>query len=189
MQKIITVFETEIFEKICELDVDSMFDRCVQHAQHNPSITRSNHNGGYQSHNFQDKEFTDLILECFPRPSGNPNVQVSLQAWVNINGPGHFNMLHNHLDSDVLISGVFYVRCPPGSGELLIYDPRYLSSVGPFFSSYYPDRGGHLVVNPISNLLLFFSPSLFHMVGPNLSQEQRCSIAFNVLVASPAQNQ
>ena len=189
MQNKISVFETDIYEKHCDLDVDSLYDRCVQHQQTTVSVKLSNWNGGYQGHDFYDKEFCDMVLQCFPRPPQMPDMQVTLQAWVNINGHGHWNALHNHLDPDCLLSGVFYVRCPQDSGDLFLYDPRYLSSAGTYFRSYYPDRGGYIAIKPKSNLLLFFPPSLFHMVGPNMSQQTRCSIAFNILVASRTQNQ
>jgi hypothetical protein len=189
MQKKYTMFGTDIYEKECDLDIDALFKRCQQHQQQIESVKKSNWNGGYQGHYFQDPEFTDMVLGCWPRNEQLPEPVVWLQSWVNINGLGHWNALHNHLDERCLLSGVFYVRCPPNSGELFIYDPRYLSSVGTFYQYYYPDDGGYVTIQPKENMLLFFPPSIFHMVGPNMSNQERCSIAFNVMVASPAQNQ
>jgi uncharacterized protein (TIGR02466 family) len=189
MQKKYTVFETDIYEKQCDMDLDALFARCQQHQKQVESNQKSNWNGGYQGHNFRDPEFTEMILNCYPRNSQNLELPVYLQAWVNINGLGHWNALHNHLDERCLLSGVFYVKCPPDCGELFLYDPRFLSSVGTHYQYYYPGDGGYLAIPPKENLLLFFPPNLFHMVAPNMSKQERCSIAFNIMVASPAQNQ
>lgn len=183
------LFETELYESMCDLDVDQLFDLCQQHQDKVKSTTLSNR-GGYQGHYFSDPVFYAAVMKHLPAVPDRPLPRIDLQAWVNINGHGHWNALHNHLDEGCLISGILYVRCPKDSGDLYIYDPRYLGNVGPYYRYYANDQsngGGYIQITPRENLLLFFPPSLMHMVGPNLSQELRCSIAFNVL-AEPGQN-
>jgi hypothetical protein len=182
------MFGTDIFKKTCDLDLERLMAACQQHHDQVPNARVSNRGGGYQGHNFQDQEFTDMILQCFPR---NPEVNlppVRVQSWVNINGFGAWNALHNHIDTNAVISGVFYVKAPPNTGNIFFYDPRYLSSVGSYYQYYYPGDGGYMEVEPQPNMLLFFPPSLFHMVGPNLTQQERCSIAFNIMVVSTHQS-
>ena len=189
MQHKYQLFETCIYEKTCDLDLEELFDRCRQHQRLVESIKMSNWDGGYQGHGFHDSEFESMIRQCYPRNSQGLELSVNIQSWVNINGPGHWNALHNHLDEQCLLSGVFYVRCPPKSGDIFFYDPRYLSSVGTHFRYYNQGDGGYLALTPKDNMLLFFPPSLFHMVSPNMSQQERCSIAFNIMVAPHTQNQ
>ena len=189
MQVVHTLWPTEIYEKKCDLDLQTLWLRCQKHQQVKESIKISNWNGGYQGHDFVDPEFENLVLTCWPKNAQREQVSVRLQSWVNINGFGHWNTLHNHLDENCLLSGVFYVRCPVDSGDLLLYDPRYLSNVGAYHRYYGGNTGQYLSFTPQPNTLLFFPPSLFHMVGPNMSHDLRCSIAFNIMVASPNNNQ
>jgi hypothetical protein len=176
-----TLFETNIFRVNGSLDVNKIFLKCQYYQQQHKNVVRSNR-GGYQAHNFDDSDFTELVMKNVPVEPNKPLPKLTLQAWVNINGPGHWNTLHNHLDAHVLISGVYYVRVPLNSGDIIFYDPRFLSNVGEYYRYYHSDEGGYISMKPESNLLLFFPPSLMHMVGPNESQEERCSIAFNLLI-------
>lgn len=184
MHKKHTVFETDIYETQCDLDLQALFQRCKAHQAQQDSVRLSNR-GGYQGHYFNDAEVNDVVLANVPRMPGKSWPRVAVQAWININGPGHWNALHNHLDEQCLISGILYVRCPPNGGDLYCYDPRFLSNVGTHYQYYATDAsnaGGYIQIYPRENLLLFFPPSLMHMVGPNLSDQERCSIAFNILV-------
>ena len=179
-----SLFETEIYKKICDLDLEQLWHRCQQHQSQQLTTNRSNRGGGYQGHLFNDSDFNNYVIDSFPRNPSNLLPPVWVQAWVNINGPGAWNALHNHLDTDALLSGVFYVKAPPNSGNIMFYDPRYLSSVGNFYRYYAPHDQGYVEIQPEPNMMLFFPPSLFHMVGPNLTHDTRCSIAFNIMVAS-----
>lgn len=185
MGKKYTLFSTDLYEKICGMDLDRLAKVCEDHQRTNPTVKVSNRGGGYQSTEFRDPEFIGMIMECWPRNIDIPEPSVMVQAWLNINGFGAWNALHNHLDTNALLSGVFYVKVPPDSGNIFFYDPRYLSSVGTHYRYYYPEDGGYFEITPKPNMLLFFTPSLFHMVGPNLTQDQRYSIAFNIMIASP----
>lgn len=182
MQKKFTFFGTDLYEKTCDANLDRLLQQCEKHHANEINAKFSNRGGGYQGHNFYDQEFNDMILNCFPKNPNKDLPNVTVQAWVNINATGAWNALHNHLDTNVLLSGVFYVQAPENCGNIFFYDPRYLSSVGVYYRYYYPEEGDYFEIIPYPNLLLFFPPSLFHMVGPNLSQQQRCSIAFNLLV-------
>ena len=179
------LWPTEIYQTEGNLDTDKLFEACKQHQQKNSTVTLSNR-GGYQGHYFNDSDFVKTVVSNIPSVPNKPLPDFAVQAWVNLNGPGHWNTLHNHLDEQVLISGIYYVRCPANSGDLYFYDPRYLSTVGTHYRYYCsPDGsgiGGYVELKPRENLLLFFPPSLYHMVGPNMSDQERCSIAFNILV-------
>lgn len=183
MQEKFSLFETTIYRKTCDMDLDRLMTVCEDHRRDQPTVIYSNRGGGYQGHEFSDAIFVDMIMQCWPRNLDAGEPQIKIQAWLNINGFGAWNTLHNHLDTNALLSGVFYVKVPPNSGNIFFYDPRFLSSVGTHYQYYYPGDGGYFEISPKPNMLLFFPPSLFHMVGPNLTQDQRYSIAFNIMVA------
>lgn len=82
--------------------------------------------------------------------------------WFNEMAPGQRTTLHSHDDDDELLSGVYYISAPPGSGHLLIHA-----------------SGPPLAVVPEPGLFAFFSPGLPHEVEVNQSQGQRLSLAMN----------
>ncbi len=101
------------------------------------------------------------------------------ELWVNVNGPNSFNQLHTHPNS--LISGVYYVKTPGASGELILHDPRKQASVyqAPLTGRNF--RNVHQYqVEPREGRLVLFPAWLEHGVGQNLSQEERVSFSFNI---------
>jgi len=86
----------------------------------------------------------------------------NLGCWFNAMGPGTETTLHSHDDDDELLSGVYYVRVPENSGELLIHTPKEIIR--------HPPHEGQWV---------FFAPQTPHAVSENLSGQLRLSVAFN----------
>lgn len=82
--------------------------------------------------------------------------------WLNVQGPGQSTSEHNHDELDELLSGVYYVKVPERSGDLVLRDGHF-----------------RVHVTPVPGMFLFFPPSLSHRVETNRSTEQRLSIAFN----------
>jgi uncharacterized protein (TIGR02466 family) len=112
----------------------------------------------------------------------------TLFAWYNTNRYGDHHAPHTHPRS--YLSGTYYVRVPPApagvddararSGCISFYDPRTgadMITVGPE-----PDaRAAHLVRPSAGTLLMWPSP-LQHYVHPNLSQEHRVTISYNLIM-------
>ena len=82
--------------------------------------------------------------------------------WLNAQGPGQSTSEHTHDELDELLSGVYYVKVPRESGDLVLRDGHF-----------------RIQVTPSEGMFLFFPPSLSHRVETNRSGEQRLSIAFN----------
>jgi hypothetical protein len=82
--------------------------------------------------------------------------------WLNEMGPGHRTLPHSHDEDDELASGVYYVRVPEDSGELIL-------------------RQGVTVtrVSPREGLFVFFPPQIVHEVSENCSDATRLSIGMN----------
>ena len=106
--------------------------------------------------------------------------QVITEAWININGKGHFNYSHDHPGS--LFSAVYYVKGGADKGELEFKTPiaahTYTISnemVGGFNAF----TGHAMVIPPVTGDLLIFPSWLLHRVNMSQSEEERISIAFN----------
>jgi hypothetical protein len=82
--------------------------------------------------------------------------------WFNEMGPGHRTLPHSHDEDDELVSGVYYVRVPNDSGELIL-------------------RQGAAVtrITPQEGMMVLFAPQVVHEVSANLSGAMRLSIGMN----------
>lgn len=174
------IFDTPIWLSNCDLDIPHVLNTINKHAKIQSSVDISNQ-GGYQGHNYQDTYFIDNIKNKIPQ--GDKFFEVkNLQCWVNINDRYHWNDVHNHTDSGVVLSGIFYVQVPENSGNIRFYDTRKNTS-GSLYNKYFEStKGTFLKLTPKENLLLFFPPWLDHLVEPNFSNQSRISIAFNVII-------
>jgi hypothetical protein len=83
--------------------------------------------------------------------------------WLNAMHPGQRTSRHSHEESDELLSGVYYVSTPPGSGAVMFHD-------GPFETRVVPRPG----------LMLLFPPDLPHSVETHNGDGLRLSVAFNI---------
>jgi hypothetical protein len=89
-------------------------------------------------------------------------VPLRVGFWFNAAGPGQRTGLHTHDDDDELLSAVYYIDAPVGSGRLLLH----AGSV-------------QLCVLPEPGLLVLFPPDLPHEVEVNASGGNRLSLAMN----------
>jgi len=112
----------------------------------------------------------------------------TLFAWYNINRYGDHHAPHTH--PRAYLSGTYYVRMPPApasaddphplQGCISFYDPRTganMITVGPE-----PDARAAHVVRPDAGTLLMWPSPLQHYVHPNLSQEHRITISYNLIM-------
>jgi|LWDU01.1.fsa_nt_gi uncharacterized protein (TIGR02466 family) len=102
------------------------------------------------------------------------------QSWGNVNAPGAVNMIHMHPMTHWAC--VYYVCIPENSGKFIINDPRgalpHMYST-PYINGESPFKGDPLEPEISSGRLLIFPGWLSHEVSPNLSNENRYSIAAN----------
>lgn len=101
--------------------------------------------------------------------------------WININQTSSFNRPHIHPGS--VFSGVYYVDCNTDSGSIVFLHPSMAqkilvreSTVG-VFSEF---SAATNTVTPEIGKLIIFPSWVEHYVEPNLSTEDRISIAFNI---------
>ena len=102
----------------------------------------------------------------------------ALQSWINMHDRGGFNFLHMHEGS--LLSGSFYLRVPPGSGQFVFRDPRPAVILGSVKGGV-PNGHADIHLTPSDGLLVLFPCWMEHYVEPHDSDEPRITIAFNAV--------
>jgi len=154
-------------------------------------ITRSNQGGWPSKDNLHNdihfKNIHDKICEAlnaFVKQFDYDNEKYFLNIvnmWSIVNKKYDYNELHSHSNS--LWSGVYYVKAPENCGKINLYDPRpqahcvqhqtktkELSSLNFTKISFTPSDGKCLI----------FPGWLQHNVEPNMSNDDRIIISFNV---------
>lgn len=120
------------------------------------------------------------------------DIRWSLQGWANVNRLGDYHDPHNH--PYAYLSGTYYVRVPETRASL-----RNRSDVRPGCVTFYDPRGAvnmtaikddpqidpEFTISPSPGTILLWPAFLMHFVHPNLSEEPRISISFNVVVKNP----
>ena len=151
------------------------------------SVLISNY-GGWQSPPFQVKNEYDVlqkfIINClsgFPVILESTNIKV--EAWININKPGDYNIKHNHPNSN--LAGVLWIQCPQNSGDIVFESPNDFQTYNEI-ESYNPqfkiqNKFHHTYCfNPVEGRILVFPAHLSHSVNENKSYGDRISVSFNI---------
>ena len=103
--------------------------------------------------------------------------------WINVNGPGGYNISHTHPNSD--LSGVFWINCSKNCGILRFESPNHFTQYKTIQTcyenikeslNYYCD----FWLDPNEGKVVIFPSDLKHFVEENLSNEDRISISFNI---------
>lgn len=103
--------------------------------------------------------------------------------WININKKHDFNWSHVHPGAH--LSGVFWIKCPKNCGTLNFDSPNNFSD-SKIYEVLKEDYSKKFYMYEVSSFqskegsLILFPPNLRHGVTPNLSDEDRISIAFNL---------
>ena len=102
--------------------------------------------------------------------------------WANINYPGCFNRPHIHPNS--LFSGVYFIKTPQKSGNLMVYDPRpgvQMTMPNRKEGKLSPELWREVHYEPKAGRCIMFPSWLWHEVKPNQSNDIRISVSFNFL--------
>ena len=183
-------FPTIIYAKDVQLD-NRLFEReVVEWSKKDKGIRRTNMIGWHSTTDMHKiPVFKTLVDELFKMQmeiykeellSREPIIG---NMWANINPPGGYNRPHIHPNSH--FSGVYYIKAPQNSGEIVFNDPRSAAHM------VMPERvkdikpPSHLWrevrVNPLEGRMLMFPSWLWHCVEPNESNDIRISVSFNFI--------
>ena len=183
-------FPTIIYAKDVQLD-NRLFEReVVEWSKKNKGIKRTNMIGWHSTTDMHKiPVFKPLVDELFKmqmeiyREELLTREPIIGNMWANINPPGGYNRPHIHPNSH--FSGVYYIKAPQNSGEIVFNDPRSAAHM------VMPDRvkdikpPSHLWrevrVNPLEGRILMFPSWLWHCVEPNGSNDIRISVSFNFI--------
>jgi uncharacterized protein (TIGR02466 family) len=108
-----------------------------------------------------------------------------LNSWINKHNLNDWSQSHFHGNS--LISGVYYIKTPPESGDIeFIKNNLHINLFGDNLVFHYKEdtflNAESIKVIPKQGLILLFPSHLHHKVGLNKIDKSRYSIAFNVFV-------
>ena len=101
------------------------------------------------------------------------------RGWVNHHKTGQSLVTHNH--GNVTVVCTYYIKAPPNSGDLILYDPRGGVNWG------WEVEGGivgvkHIRVQPKEGTLVIFPGFLLHAVDINRSPQPRISLSSNLIL-------
>ena len=102
--------------------------------------------------------------------------------WANINYPGGYNRPHLHPNS--LFSGVYWIKAPEKSGNLMLYEPRQgaqCTMPNRKKGKVPPELWREVHYKPKEGMIIMFPSWLWHEVQPNNSNDIRISVSFNFL--------
>lgn len=164
-----------------KIDNNKLYEELKEFTKTKESRQMSNR-GGEQYGDFRNNELFSLINGNLPQNPDYPLKEHGIVTWVNVNSKGDYNVRHTHFSQTILLSGIYYVKVPKNSGNIRFYDPR-----GPLISDmtdhrYYSGSYMYHELEPDPGTLIFFPPWIEHDVTPNESEEERVSIAFNIIV-------
>ena len=179
------IFKVAVFEVHLDRDVSALTKIALSQKENSPQGRKLSNQGGWQSDDIGllggefDLLFQDLTILVSSVSGFLDYPSVTLEnAWLNINGHMDFNWDHTHPGST--LSGVYYIKVPPNSGDIKFVNPA-AEGTGQFrtsnFSSY---NASTWSFKPEENVVYLFPSWLRHRVLPNLNTEQqRISLAFN----------
>jgi uncharacterized protein (TIGR02466 family) len=152
-------------------------DKVLELQSKETSEKKSNFGGWQSRDNLNDTEgiFREFIstLEKISNnilcDKSNKRFKVT-EMWANVNYKYCYNAAHTH---GGILSGVFYLQVPENSGKLIFCNPAVRADGHLLRPKNYP-------IVPERLACIMFPSWLEHYVEPNLSDEPRISISFNI---------
>ena len=185
---IIHQFDVNGFDEIQNQLIDYAYDLKKKEPE---GVLISNY-GGWQSNCFyvenEDDMLHHFIINCLAGfPVIDESFNIKIDAWININKPGDYNIKHNHPASD--LAGVLWLKCPKDCGNIVFENPTSFQSYNEN-NSYIDDFKNQnnlyhsYYFNPTEGRILVFPAHLNHRVQENKSNEDRISVSFNIRLNS-----
>jgi uncharacterized protein (TIGR02466 family) len=155
----------------------------------NPKIDDIEEATSWQSHQLLHEEAElEQVMSCIGSAAhkvlrflniGSDDIEVT-GCWANVISVGASHRMHSHPNN--YLSGVYYVRVPPGANTINFHDPRPQASIiRPPVTQLTGQNTDQVVVEVTDGTLLLFPSYLLHSVDPSDSDELRISISFNLM--------
>ena len=150
---------------------------------------RTNVNGWHSTTDMNKKEeYNVLTKELFAmqdeiyKKEFLDNKPALGNMWANVNYPSGFNRPHLHPNS--LFSGVYWIKTPLKSGNLMLYDPRpgvHTTMPNRKEGQLPPQLWREVHYQPRAGTIIMFPAWMWHEVRTNESNDTRISVSFNFL--------
>ena len=185
---VIHQFDVNGFDEIRDKLIDYAYDLKKREPE---GVSISNH-GGWQSPDFSVNNEDDVlhyfIINCLAGfPVIDESFNIKVDAWININKTGNYNIKHNHPGVD--LAGVLWIKCPEDCGVIVFDSPTGFQSHNEINS--YNDNFKNqnnlfhsYQFDPTEGKILIFPAHLNHHVKENKSKEDRISVSFNIRLSS-----
>ena len=144
--------------------------------------------GGWQSSSFQVKNEDNILHSLIINSLASfPNIKESydmfVDAWININPTGSYNVKHNHPTSD--LAGVLWVKCSKDCGDIVFDNPNNFKEFNTINSYEKQFKDNNRIYHtycfpPVEGKILIFPSHIDHNVEENKSNEDRISVSFNI---------
>ena len=139
--------------------------------------------------NWLRAQINDTVIQYLQRIGIDYSVNWQIHAWANINRAGDYHDPHNHPHS--YLSGTYYLKMPSEGGgrkqradvrpnRITFYDPRTGFNMTSIKNDPYVDP--EYTILPEPGLLMMWPAPMMHFVHPNLSDETRMSLSFNIVL-------
>lgn len=173
-----SLWPTTLLSTMYVADMTALQDEIYNLATVPNEIKKSNY-GGWQSSSdlFKNpvcESLCNYISKIVCSTTNINNIKFH-QMWASINKKNDFNTVHSHTNVFDL-SGVYYVKVPVNSGNIVFRDPRQ-GQIHSNSKLYGSDSEQFM---PFECMLLIFPSWLEHYVLPNLSDNDRISISFDI---------
>ena len=164
-------------------------DHIMRWSQNDKGVSKTNAGGWHSSTDMNQKEkYNPLTRELFNmqeeiyQKENLSRKPVLGNMWANINYPGNSNRPHLHPNS--LFSGVYWIKTPMKSGNLMLYDPRpgnHTTMPNRKEGKMPPELWKEIHYEPKAGRCIMFPAWMWHEVKPNESNDTRISVSFNFL--------
>ena len=150
--------------------------------------------GGWQSELYAIDKSSETLQSVITKslqgftPIKN-DVLMKVEGWTNINQPKNFNIKHNHPQCN--FAGVFWIKVPDKSGNLIFESPHSFTSfaeINCYTDKFQKETRSYLscVYEPLEGEIVIFPSFLSHCVSENESNEDRISYSFNIKLSYDA---
>lgn len=196
--QLIELFKVPLFVALLDLDTTAIEEYCLDYREKaNETWDRTDNEtrlvdsrilsniGGFQSKDvviYPLVEEIDKYLIAFSEQLAIDGELVVLNMWININEFKDYNKSHAH--PNALFAGVYYVKTPDKCGNIMFESPSHDVMQHTYHATKFK---GYNLFNSVThwqeakeNILYVFPGWLKHRVEPNLSEEKRISISFNI---------
>ena len=182
----IELFKTSITKQKLKHNLTYLTKLSLDIEKKQSNNTLKSNMGGFQSKYLDPNLMSELVKDILYYGNiffKNFNYEKELELiniWVNINRYKDCNIDHVHPFSK--ISGVFYVKVPENSGNLVFTNPHpienYLNT--DILTDFNKFNSSTFIIPGEENSLYLFPSWFKHRVNINSSKEERISISFNL---------